>query len=148
MTTSTKTRLFKRWVFWTGTLNIAACICVCCPFLLKRVFDISNWTSKTIGLGGTALVLPANVNNQLLIVFFGLLLGFLGITLIMASFEIEKRAWFVFWSAWLKIVVCVVCFTFVFARNASQMVLLAGVADLVIGGVYLYGVYTIEGLRK
>jgi hypothetical protein len=100
-----KTIHFRWWVFWTGIFNIVAYVALLCPFTLKIFLDTSKGLSNTVGLGGTALSMPENVNNVIMINILGLVVVFLGIFLIIASLDIQKRAWFVFWEGLTRIFV-------------------------------------------
>ena len=96
MESSAKIEHFRRWVFWTGIFNIVAYAALLCPITLKIFLSTSNGLGDALGLGGTVFSMPENVNHVIMINILGLLVVFLGIFLIMASFDIEKRAWFVF----------------------------------------------------
>ena len=98
MESSAKTDHFRLWVFWTGIFNIVAYAPLLCPFTLKIFLGTSVGLSNALGLGGTALSMPENINHVIMINILGLLIVFLGIFLIIASLDIEKRAWFVFWE--------------------------------------------------
>ncbi len=147
MMTSDKTRRFARWVFWTGIYDIVAFGGLVCPFTLKIFFSISNGLNNALGLGGTLAGLPTNVNNLLMINTLGLILVFLGIMLIVASLDIEKRAWFVFWEGLIRIIFFILSLYFILFKGAAQIVFVFGVIDLIIAVIYLYYIFTIEGLR-
>jgi hypothetical protein len=72
-----KTIHFRWWVFWTGIFNIVAYAALLCPFTLKIFLNTSNGLSNTVGLGGTALSMPENVNNVIMINILGLIVVFL-----------------------------------------------------------------------
>ncbi|MBW2203404.1 MAG: hypothetical protein JRF52_04725 [Deltaproteobacteria bacterium] len=103
MPDSVKTVHFRWWVFWTGIFNIVAYAALMCPFTLKIFLGTSTSLSNTLGLGGTVLSMPENVNHVIMINILGLVVVFLGIFLIIASLDIEKRAWFVFWEGLTRI---------------------------------------------
>lgn len=145
--TSDKTRRFARWVFWTGIYDIVAFGGLVCPFTLKIFFSISNGLNNALGLGGTLAGLPTNVNNLLMINTLGLILVFLGIMLMVASLDIEKRAWFVFWEGLIRIIFFILSLYFILFKGAAQIVFVFGVIDLIIAVIYLYYIFTIEGLR-
>ena len=147
MTTSVKLGHFRQWVFWTGIFNIVAYGALACPFSLKIFVNISNSLSSTVGLGGAVLTLPSNVNNLMMINILGLFVIFLGIFLIIASMDIQNRAWFPFWEGLLRIIFFLLCLYFVIFKNTAQIVLVFGVIDLVIGIIYWYYIFTIEGLK-
>ena len=79
---------------------------------------------------------------------FGYIVAFLGVLLILASFDIKNRAWFVFWEGLLRIGAFLLCAYFTLVRDASQMVFIFGTTDLIIGSLYMYYIFTIQGLRK
>jgi len=92
MESSAKTEHFRWWVFWTGIFNIVAYAAFMCPFMLKIFLVTSTDLSNALGLGGTVLSMPENVNHVILINILGLIVVFVGIMLIIASLDIEKRA--------------------------------------------------------
>ncbi len=142
-----KTIHFRWWVFWTGLFNIVAYAAFMCPFTLKIFLDTSNSLSNTVGLGGTALSMPENVNNVIMINILGLLVVFLGIFLIIASLDIKKRAWFVFWEGLARIFVFLFFLYFVLYGSAGHILLLFGIIDLIIGLIYMYYIFSIRALK-
>lgn len=142
-----KTIHFRWWVFWTGIFNIVAYAALLCPFTLKIFFDTSQGLSNTLGFAGTALSMPTNVNNVIMINILGLIVVFLGIFLIIASLDIEKRAWFVFWEGLTRIFVFLFFLYFVLYGNAAHILLLFGIIDLIIGIIYMYYIFTIKDLK-
>ena len=148
MEKSAKLLHFKRWVFWTGVFNIVAYAALACPFTFTTFLNMQNNMGKSLGLGGSEFVFPASVNNLLMINILGLIVIFLGIMLIVASFDIENRAWFVYWEALIRISVFFICVYFVFAKDASQIMFGIGLIDLIIGGIYMYYIFSIAGLRR
>ncbi len=139
---------FKRWVFWTGIFNIVVYTPLASPYSLQIYIDILNALIASLGLSGSVFSFPMNINNLVIINVFGFVIGFLGILLIIASFDLENRAWFVFWEGILRIAAFFMCAYFFLFKDASQMVLIFGLSDLIIGGIYQYYIFTIEGLRK
>jgi len=77
----------------------------------------------------------------------GLVVVFLGIFLIIASLDIEKRAWFVFWEGLLRVFVFLFFLYFVLFSSAAQILLLFGIIDLIIGIIYMYYIFTIKDLK-
>lgn len=142
-----KTIHFRWWVFWTGIFNIVAYAAFLCPFTLKIFFDTTQGLSNTLGFAGTALSMPANVNNVIMINILGLIVVFLGIFLIIASLDIEKRAWFVFWEGLTRIFVFLFFLYFVLYGSAAHILLLFGIIDLIIGIIYMYYIFTIKALK-
>ena len=142
-----KTIHFRRWVFWTGIFNIVAYAALLCPYTLKTFLDTSNGLNNALGLGGTALAMPVNINNVIMINILGLIVVFLGIFLIIASLDIEKRAWFVFWEGLLRIFVFLFFFYFVFFGSAARILLLFGIIDLIIGLIYMYYLFSIKSMK-
>jgi hypothetical protein len=147
MPDSIKTVHFRRWVFWTGIFNIVAYAALMCPFTLKIFLCTSTGLSNALGLGGTVLAMPVNANNVIMINILGLIVVFLGIFLIIASLDIEKRAWFVFWEGLTRIFVFLFFFYYVLFSGAAQILLLFGVIDLIIGIIYMYYIFTIKDLK-
>ena len=147
MADSVKSVHFKWWVFWTGIFNIVAYAALMCPFTLKIFFGTSTSLSNTLGLGGTVLSMPENVNHVIMINILGLIVVFLGIFLIIAALDIEKRAWFVFWEGLTRIFVFLFFLYYVLFSSAAQILLLFGIIDLIIGIIYMYYIFTIEGLK-
>ena len=139
---------FKRWVLWTGIFNIVAYGSLICPFTLTTFINMQNNMGKSLGLGGSKFVFPVSVNNLLMINILGLIVVFLGIFLIVASFDIKNRSWFVFWEGLLRIIVFFFCIYFVLVKDASQMMFGIGLVDLIIGLIYMYYIFTIEGLKR
>ncbi|MBW1707086.1 MAG: hypothetical protein JRJ86_18325, partial [Deltaproteobacteria bacterium] len=133
MPDSVKTAHFRRWVFWTGIFNIVAYAALMCPVTLKSFLSTSNGLSNVLGLGGTALSMPGNINNVIMINILGLVVVFLGIFLIIASLDIERRAWFVFWEGLTRIFVFLFFLYFVLLGSAARILLLFGIIDLIIG---------------
>jgi hypothetical protein len=147
MESSAKTEHFRWWVFWTGIFNIVAYAPFLCPFTLKIFLGTSTGLSNTLGLGGTVLSMPENINHVIMINVLGLIIVFVGIILIIASLDIEKRAWFVFWEGLIRIFVFLFFLYFVLFSSAAQILLLFGVIDLIIGIIYLYYIFTIKDLK-
>jgi len=147
MESSAKTEHFRWWVFWTGVFNIVAYAALMCPYTLKIFFGTSTGLSNALGLGGTVLSMPENLNNVIMINILGLIVVFLGIFLIIASLDIEKRAWFVFWEGLTRIFVFLFFLYYVLFSSAAQILLLFGVIDLIIGIIYMYYIFTIKDLK-
>jgi hypothetical protein len=147
MESSAKIEHFRQWVFWTGIFNIVAYAALMCPFTLKIFLNTSNGLGNALGLGGTVLSMPENVNHVIMINIVGLLVVFLGIYLIMASLDIERRAWFVFLEGLTRIFVFLLLAYFVFFSSAAQILLLFGIIDLIIGIIYMYYIFTIKDLK-
>ena len=76
----------------------------------------------------------------------GLMVVFLGIFLIIASLDIEERAWFVFWEGLTRIFVFLFFLYYVLFSSAAQLLLLFGIIDLIIGIIYMYYIFTIKEL--
>ena len=147
MSDSVKIVHFRWWVFWTGIFNIVAYAALLCPFTLKIFLGTSTELSNTLGLGGIMLSMPENVNHVIMINILGLVVVFLGIFLIIASLDIEKRAWFVFWEGLTRIFVFIFFLYFVLFSNAAQILLLFGIIDLIIGIIYMYYIFAIRNLK-
>ena len=77
----------------------------------------------------------------------GLMVVFLGIFLIIASLDIEERAWFVFWEGLTRIFVFLFFLYYFLFSSASQILLLFGIIDLIIGIIYMYYIFTIKDLK-
>jgi hypothetical protein len=147
MASSAKSEHFRKWVFWTGIFNIVAYLPLSCPYTLKIFMDTMKGLNQALGLGGSMLSLPLSVNNLLMINLLGVIIVFLGIFLIIASFDIENRAWFVFWEGLARILVFVIIVYFVLFKSAAHILVAFGVIDLIIGIIYMYYIFTIEGLK-
>lgn len=147
MGSSAKTKNFRGWVFWTGIFNIVAYAPLLCPFTLKTFIGTSTGLSNALGLGGTVLSMPENVNHVIMINILGLIIVFLGIILIIASLDIENRAWFVFWDGLARFFVFLFFLYFVLFSSGAQILLLFGVIDLIIGIIYMYYIFTIKDLK-
>jgi hypothetical protein len=147
MESSAKIEHFRRWVFWTGIFNIVAYSALLCPVTLKIFISTSNGLGDALGLGGTVFSMPENVNHVIMINILGLVVVFLGIFLIMASLDIEKRAWFVFLEGFTRFFVFLFFLYYVLFSNAAQILLLFGIVDLIIGIIYMYYIFTIKDLK-
>ena len=147
MTSSVKLGHFRQWVFWTGIFNIVAYGPLVCPFSLQIFVNISNRLSSAVGLGGAVLSLPPNVNNLLMINTLGILVVFLGILLIIASLNIQNRAWFVFWEGLARIFVFLFFLYYVLFKAGAHISLMFGITDLIIGIIYMYYIFTIKDLK-
>jgi hypothetical protein len=147
MKDSVKTAHFRLWVFWTGIFNIVAYAALMCPYTLKIFLGTSAGLANAVGLGGTVLSTPENINHIVMINILGLLVVFLGIILIIAALDIEKRAWFVFWEGLTRIFVFLFFLYFVLFSSAAQILLLFGIIDLIIGIIYMYYILTIKELK-
>ena len=147
MESSVKIEHFRRWVFWTGIFNIVAYSALLCPVTLKTFLSTSNGLGDALGLGGTVFSMPENVNHVIMINILGLLVVFLGIGLIMASLDIEKRAWFVFLEGLTRVFLFLFFLYYVLFSNAAQILLLFGIVDLIIGIIYMYYIFTIKDLK-
>jgi hypothetical protein len=142
-----KTMHFRWWVFWTGIFNIVAYVALLCPFTLKIFLKISNSLNESLEFGGIPLSMPENVNHVIMINILGLIVVFLGIFLIIASLDIGKRAWFVFWEGLTRIFVFLFFLYFVLFGNAAGILLLFGIMDLIIGIIYMYYIFSIRALK-
>lgn len=142
-----KIKHFRLWVFWTGVFNIVAYGALVCPFTLKNFFNITNGLNNVLGLGGSLAALPINVANLMMINLLGIIAVFLGIFLIVASLDIERRAWFVFWQGLGRIIVFSVILYFVLFKNPVRIVIGFGIIELIIGIIYMYYIFTIEELK-
>jgi hypothetical protein len=91
--------------------------------------------------------MPENVNHVIMINILGLMVVFLGIFLIIASLDIEERAWFVFWEGLTRIFVFLFFLYYFLFSSASQILLLFGIIDLIIGIIYMYYIFTIKDLK-
>jgi hypothetical protein len=87
-----------------------------------------------------------NTNHLVMIHIVGILVVCFGIMLVIASFDIMNRAWFVFWEGLMRIIVFLYLLFFVVCMNSITLLLLFGTTDLIIGTVYIYFIFTIEGL--
>jgi len=147
MDTEVKVQNFRRWVLWTGIFNIVAYSPLVCPFTLKQFFNVSNKLSQAFGLGGTAFTIPPDINNLLMINMVGLFVIFFGIWLIIASFDIVNRVWFIFYEGLLRILVFFFFLYFVIFNNAAVVLIVFGTIDLIFGCIYMYYIFSIQGLR-
>ena len=77
----------------------------------------------------------------------GILVVFLGILLIVASLDIQNRAWYVFWEGMTRFIFFLLSLYFVIFKNAGQILIIFGVVDLIIAIIYWYYIFTIEGLK-
>jgi hypothetical protein len=91
--------------------------------------------------------MPENVNHVIMINILGFMVVFLGIFLIIASLDIEERAWFVFWEGLTRIFVFLFFLYYFLFSSASQILLLFGIIDLIIGIIYMYYIFTIKDLK-
>jgi hypothetical protein len=146
MTSSSKIEFFRKWVMVTGILNIVVYSVLLFPFTLKVLLDISNTMNNALGLGGMVFPVPLNTNHLVMIHIVGILVVCFGIMLVIASFDIMNRAWFVFWEGLMRIIVFLYLLFFVVCMNSITLLLLFGTTDLIIGTVYIYFIFTIEGL--
>ena len=147
MEASAKTEHFRLWVFWTGIFNIVAYAAIVCPFSLKIFIGASNGLGRLLRLGGTPLTMPENVNHLVLINLLGLLVVFLGILLVVASRDIQNRAWFVFWEGLARIFVFLFFLYYVLFKAGAHISLMFGITDLIIGIIYMYYIFTIKDLK-
>ena len=147
MPDTVKIEHFRLWVFWTGIFNIVAYAALLCPFTLKVFLGTSSGLSNALGLGGAVLSMPENINHTVMINILGLVVVFLDIFLIIASLDIEKRAWFVFLEGLTRIFVFLFFLYFVLFSSAAQILLLFGIIDLIIGLIYMYYIFTIKDLK-
>jgi hypothetical protein len=147
LTREERVNRFSLWVFWTGLFNILAYIWMTCPRTLETFLNLTNSLNKALRLGGAPLLVSGNVNDVLLINILGMIVVFLGVMLIMAALEIEKRAWFVFLEGLIRIFAFLFILYAILFMNAARILLLFGLADLIIGIIYLYYIFTIEALR-
>lgn len=141
-----KTDNFRKWVMGTGIFNIVVYSTLLLPFTVKILLDISAMLNAALGLGGMGFPVPSNTNHLVMIHIVGALVVFLGIMLIVASFDVVNRTWFIFWEALMRIVVFLYLLIFVVCMNSITILLLFGAADLVIGLIYLYYIFTMDRL--
>ncbi|MBW1848362.1 MAG: hypothetical protein JRG81_14245 [Deltaproteobacteria bacterium] len=147
MADSKKINTFQKWVFWTGVFNIIAFTGLTCPFTLKRFLFITNKMGALLGFGGADLLFPADINHLVLINMLGMIVVMLGVMLIIASFNIMERAWYVFWEGLIRIFAFLLIFYFVLFMNAAQALLFFGGIDLLIGLIYMYYIFSIKELK-
>ena len=133
-------------VLVTGILNIVVYSALLFPFTLRVFLNISNAMNNALGLGGMSFTVPLNTNHLVMIHIVGILVVCLGIMLVIASFDVLNRAWFIFWEGLLRILVFLYILYFVVCMNSITILLLFGATDLIIGSVYMYFIFTIEGL--
>jgi len=146
MTSSSKIECFRKWVLGTGIFNIVVYSTLLCPFTLKVLLNISSAVNNALGLGGMSFPVPSNTNHLVMIHIVGVCVVCLGIMLVIASFDIMNRAWFVFWEGVLRIIAFLYILFFVVCMNSIAILILFGATDLIIGTVYMYFIFTIEGL--
>ena len=146
MGSSSKIEFFRKLVLVTGVLNIVVYSTLLCPFTLKVLLNISNAMNNALGLGGMSFTIPLNTNHLVMIHVVAILVVCLGIMLVIASFDIINRAWFVFWEGLMRIMIFLYILLFVVCMNSLTLLLLFGTTDLIIGAVYVYFIFTIEGL--
>jgi hypothetical protein len=139
---------FKRWVFWSGVITSVLYLPWTCPFTFRPYQNITNNMAKSLGLSGPEYVFPMNLNNLYLIYGLGIILVFWGIFLILASFDIKNRAWLVFWMGLCNFVLVLYGIYFVLALGSNQIMIGFISIDLIFGLIYMYYIFTIEGLRK
>ena len=146
MGSSSKIEFFRKLVLVTGILNIVVYSALLFPFTLRVFLNISNAMNNALGLGGMSFTVPLNTNHLVMIHIVGILVVCLGIMLVIASFDVLNRAWFIFWEGLLRILVFLYILYFVVCMNSITILLLFGATDLIIGSVYMYFIFTIEGL--
>ncbi len=146
MELSAKVEIFRKWVLGTGIFNIVVYSTLLFPFTVKVLLDISNAINNALGLGGMSFPVPANTNHLVMMHVVGICVVCLGIMLVIASFDVMKRAWFVFWEGLLRIIAFLYILFYVVCMNSIATLLLFGAADLIIGIIYMYFIFTIEGL--
>ena len=147
MTKTKKLNHFKKWVFWTGIFNIVAYSSFLCPFTLKHFLLINGKIANALGLGGTPLDLPSNINHLILIHILGAIVVLLGVMLIVASLDIINRVWFVFYEGLIRILAFVFILYFVIFSNAAQVMVVFGGIDLIIGMIYMYYIFSISEMK-
>ncbi|MCJ7772116.1 MAG: hypothetical protein MUP22_03165 [Desulfobacterales bacterium] len=147
MTKAKKLNHFKKWVFWTGIFNIVTYSSFLCPFTLEKFLQVNGKIENVLGLGGTPLVLPSNINHLILIHILGAIVVFLGVMLVIASFDIKNRAWFVFYEGLIRIMAFIYILYFVLFSNAAHSMMIFGAIDLLIGMIYMYFIFSIKGLK-
>ncbi|MBT8349981.1 MAG: hypothetical protein KJO26_01930 [Deltaproteobacteria bacterium] len=144
---SAKIKHFKLWVFWTGVFNIISYTALTCPFTLEKFMATTNSLSRLFGLGGSPLSLPVNSGNLMMINLFGFFIIVLGILLIIASFDIQNRSWYVFWEGVIRVFAFLYILYFVLLKDAAQILFLFGTIDLVIAFIYFYYIFSIKEIR-
>ena len=138
---------FRAWVFWTGIFNIVAYLPLVCPFTLKQFMTVSNALNSAVGLGGTPLTFPADPTNLMLINLLGIFIVVFGIVLVIASLDIQTRAWIVFWEGCIRILAFFNIVYFVLVKNSAGILIGFGVIDLIIGLIYMYYIFSIKELK-
>ena len=83
----------------------------------------------------------------MMINLFGLFIIVLGILLIIASFDIQNRSWYVFWEGVIRVFAFLYILYFVLFKNATQILFLFGTIDLFIAFIYFYYIYSIKELK-
>ena len=144
---SKKLNHFKQWVFWTGIFNIVTYSSFLCPFTFKKFLKVNAIIENTLGLGGAPLVLPTDINHLILIHILGVVVVLLGIMLVVASFDILNRAWYVFYEGVIRILVFFYILYFVISSNATHSMVIFGGVDLIIGLIYMYYIFSIKEIK-
>ena len=147
MAQSPRLHRFRRWVFWTGVFNILAYFPMVCPYTLNHFLVAVDTINRGLGWGGTPLVFPSDPTHLLLINLLGVFVVIVGILLVIAAHDIENRAWLVFWEGVIRIVTFLFILYFVVGKNAPGVLAGFGVIDLVIGGIYMYYIFSIQTLK-
>lgn len=144
---SGKLNNFKKWVFWTGIFNIVTYSSFLCPFTLKRFLIINGKIENTLGLSGIPLEFPSNINHLILFHILGGVVVFLGVMLVIASFDIKNRAWFVFYEGLIRIMAFIFILYYVLFSNGAQIMVIFGGIDLIIGMIYMYYIFSIKKIK-
>ncbi len=147
MTKAEKLNHFSKWVLWTGLFNIVVFSNFLCPFTLNKFLEVNEKIGNALGLGGTPLVFPSDINHLVLIHIMGAIVVLLGVMLVIASLDIKRRAWFVFYEGLIRIIAFLFILYFVIYSNAAHVMLLFGGIDLIIGIIYMYYIFSIKGFN-
>jgi hypothetical protein len=106
----------KRFVFWTGIIDVLA--------------------GASLQYPGIAALLMPSQRTGMLLDLFSLALAFLGIMLIFCSRDLEHRANLVIWDGLLRVAGCTIMSGYGVFGNAGIPIVFAGLFDLAVAMIY------------
>ncbi len=116
----------KRFVFWTGWMNVFGGILFAVP-------------------GALPLAGIETPENRFWLLLPALFLAFLGVILVYSSRDLANRAPIVFWDAFSRVTAFVLFVWFGLCAGMGAMVTILGVIDLAIALVYFIGLPRVLG---
>lgn len=135
---------FRYWVFGAGIFNAVAGFPLAAPFLSKHYIVLLNDLNTLSGLGGKELKPPDDGAMMLIVNMAGLAVLLIGLMLIYASADLEKRRGIPLLNGICRLIFSILVVYYVATEDIARMLLGVAMIDFVIGGVFLYYLFELR----